>query len=77
MTTNLILRFIVVKRTYAVNMVLLRAVIRIVCPKTGKEVELHKECQDADGKGTPCQYYKHFGLEGHKVYVACASTKAQ
>jgi len=58
-------------------MVLLRAIIRIVCPETGKEVELHKDCQDADHRGTPCQYYKHFGLEGHKICVACASVKTE
>lgn len=58
-------------------MVLLSAIIRIVCPETGKEVKLHEVCQDADGKGTPCQYYKHFGVEGQKIYVACASVKTE
>lgn len=58
------------------RMVLLRAIIRIVCPKTGKEVKLHEDCQDADKHGTPCQHYLHFGIEGHTIYVACASIKA-
>ena len=58
-------------------MVLLRAIIRIVCPETGKEVKLHEDCQNADKKGNPCQYYKHFGVEGNKLYVACMSSKTE
>lgn len=38
-------------------MVLLRGIIRIICPETGKEVKLHEDCQNADEHRTPCPHY--------------------
>lgn len=58
-------------------MVLLRGIIKIVCPETGKEVKLHEDCQKADEHGNPCPYYKHFGIRGPMVVVACSSIKTE
>jgi len=42
------------------------------CPKTGKEVRLYKDCLKWDDPKNTCEYYKHFGIEGHRIWIACA-----
>jgi hypothetical protein len=41
------------------------------CPKTGKEVTLHKECTNADGKGNNCEFFKHWMWESSHPLLAC------
>jgi len=31
------------------------------CPKTGKEVILHIDCLNPDGKGNQCIFFRHWG----------------
>lgn len=45
------------------------------CPETGEEVTLHNKCMNIDGKGTNCKHFKHFCIQGNKVWVACSSEK--
>lgn len=45
------------------------------CPKTGKEVRLYEDCMKADDPKNTCEHYKHFGLEGNNVWIACAYDK--
>lgn len=40
------------------------ATIHLKCPKTGADVKLHKDCLN-------CPEYKHWGVQGTKIYVAC------
>jgi len=41
------------------------------CPETGKEVVLHEDCINKDGRGNNCPNFKHFGIQGSKVWIAC------
>jgi len=53
------------------------ATVSLICPETGEQVVLHKDCMDPNGDGNPCRFYKHFGVEGSRVVVACGSTKVE
>jgi len=44
------------------------------CPLTGEEVVLHKDCMNKDGKGNSCPFFKHFCIQGNKVWIACKKT---
>ena len=41
------------------------------CPRTQQEVTLEQNCIDADGRGTPCLFYQHWGWTGAHPYLAC------
>lgn len=41
------------------------------CPKTGKEVRLYQDCMKAGDPYNTCEHYKHWGLEGHRIVIAC------
>jgi len=42
------------------------------CPRTGKEVRLYWDCMKAGDPKNPCEFFKHWGVEGPKIVVACA-----
>jgi len=58
-------------------MVMLRGKVVVMCPETGAEVTVHKQCANPKGDGTPCPYFKHWGILGNKVSVTCTSTKTK
>lgn len=43
-----------------------------VCPRTGEEVQLHKECTNLDGKGNNCPFFKRWSWEGARPVVVCS-----
>lgn len=45
-------------------MTVIKGKVVLICPKTNEEVTLHKNCIE-------CPCFKHFGLGGWKIYVAC------
>lgn len=42
------------------------------CPKTGKDILLHEDCINADGKGNNCIFFNCYGMIGSRPYVACS-----
>lgn len=42
--------------------------IVVTCPRTGKEVVLHKDCVT---HGKRCEHYGHWGIRGSKAFVTC------
>jgi len=42
------------------------------CPKIGKEVRLYQDCMKSDDPKNKCECYKHFGVEGHQIVIACS-----
>lgn len=49
----------------------LRGKAIFTCPKTGKDVTLHVECTNADGKGNNCVFFKHWGWSGSHPTLGC------
>lgn len=59
-------------------MVVVRAHKTILkCPETGENVIMQKDCLDPKGNGDPCPLFKHFGIEGNHIYIACKSVKLE
>jgi len=57
-------------------MVVIRAHKTILtCPETGEDVVLQKDCLNPNDNGDPCPSFKHFGIQGNHIYVACKSVK--
>jgi len=50
---------------------LILARVRLKCPKTGEEVELIKDCMDPQGNGESCENFKHYGIQGSLIVIAC------
>lgn len=44
--------------------------IVVVCPKTGKEVVVHKDCVE-------CSDFAHWGSQGSRPYVSCKQEKEE
>lgn len=49
----------------------------LTCPETGQEVVLQKDCLNPKGDGVSCPFFKHFGIRGNHVWIACKSTKIE
>lgn len=41
------------------------------CPRTKKQVTLHRECLNADGKGNRCVLFKHWMWTGAHPTLCC------
>jgi len=49
--------------------------VLLKCPKTGEEVRLYQDCMKAGDPKNKCEHFKHFGIEGHKIMIACSCDK--
>lgn len=47
------------------------------CPKSGEEVRLYRDCIRAGTAETPCPHYKHFGIEGRQIVIACTYPESE
>jgi hypothetical protein len=52
------------------NMII-RGDVVLKCPKTGKEVRLYKDCMKAGDPHNTCPHFKHWGIEGTRIVIAC------
>lgn len=52
-------------------MIIKGSVVFKKCPKTGKEGRLYQDCMKADDPKNKCEHFKHFGVEGHSIVIAC------
>lgn len=43
----------------------------LICPKTGKEVRLYRDCMKSEDSKNKCDYFQHFGIEGYKIVISC------
>lgn len=47
----------------------------LMCAETGKEIVMQKDCLNPKGDGISCPFFKHFGIRGNHIWVACKSSK--
>ena len=43
-----------------------------VCPRTGKEGRLYRDCMKSADPKNYCEFYKCFGLEGCQIVITCS-----
>jgi hypothetical protein len=43
----------------------------LICPKTGEEVRLYRDCMKTSDPEKTCEHYQHWGVEGHQIVIVC------
>jgi len=49
----------------------------LICPKTGEEVRLYRDCMKADDPKKNCEHFQHWGIEGHQIVLTCSYEEYQ